>query len=214
MTKTTRALLLNAGVAATLLTGTAAWAGNTYLVGKVTITGNRSVSTAQLMAVVQEQPGQKVTVDQILADRDAISKVLEDAHVVGSVKPSIKTQSGKSEIVFAIDDQGVQAPKVTKVAPKLDRLVFDGNVSLTTDALAQATGLKPGDDLTNEKIAAAQAAVMAAYKAAKLPLNVTINVENKPVSSGAYDVEFHVVEAKAKAKKKARDSEDEGFKSE
>jgi outer membrane protein assembly factor BamA len=199
-------------IGAGLMAAGAARADQSYLVSKVTITGNKSVPTSQLMAAVQERPGSRVTVNDIIADRDAISKVLESAHVLGSVKPSIKTQSGKSEIVFAIEDEGVHAPVVTKVSPKLDQEIFQGNASLSSDQLATASGLKPGDDLSNDKIAAAQAAIVAAYKAAKLPVSVTINGENKQLQNGTYDIIWHITETKAK--KKPRNTEDEGFKSE
>jgi outer membrane protein assembly factor BamA len=208
MRHTASALLLGT----TLLAAPAAWAETTYNVSKVTITGNKSVSTDKLMAVVQEHPGSKVTVNDILADRDAISKVLEDAHVVGSVKPSIKTQGPKSEIIFAVEDQGVQAPVVTHVAPKLDQEIFSGNASISSETLAQASGLKPGDDLSNEKIAAAEQSIFNTYKAAKLPVSVSISGENKAIPGGKYDVIWHITETKAK-KKKAADT-DEGAQSE
>jgi outer membrane protein assembly factor BamA len=194
-----------------LLATTPAWAANTYTVSKVTITGNNSVSTDKLMAVVQEHPGSKVTVDDILADRDAISKVLESAHVLGSVKPSIKTQGGKSEIVFAIDDQGIHAPTVVTVAPKLDAQIFDGNASIASDKLAAASGLTPGEDLNNDKILAAEQAIFATYKAAKLPVSVQISGENKTVGAGKVDVIWHIVETKAKKKKKSADDEGQSY---
>jgi outer membrane protein assembly factor BamA len=201
-------LVLGAG----LFAASAAQADQTYLVGKVTITGNKSVPTSQLLAAVQEKPGQRVSVNDIIADRDAISKVLEDAHVQGSVKPSIKTQGAKSEVIFAIEDEGIHAPVVTTVAPKLDQEIFQGNVSLSADQLNAASGLKPGEDLSNEKIAAAQQAIVGAYKAAKLPVSVTINGENKKLDNGTYDIVWHITETKTK--KKPRDTEDEGFKTE
>jgi len=205
---------LSALLFSTTLLAAPALAATTYNVSKVTITGNKSVSTDKLLAAIQEHPGSKVTVDDIIADRDAISKVLEDAHVVGSVKPSIKTQGAKSEIIFTVDDQGVQAPTVTHVAPKLDQEVFDGNASIPSDTLATATGLKPGDELSNEKIAAAQTAIFNTYKAAKLPVSVSISGENKPVADGKYDVIWHITETKAKAKKKKATDTDEGAQTE
>jgi len=208
MRHSTTALLLGA----TLLAAPAAWADTTYNVAKVTIVGSKTVPNDKLYAVVQEHPGQKVTVNDIIADRDAISKVLEDAHVGGAVKPSVKTTGTKSEIIFTIEDQGVQAPIVTKVAPKLDAEIFDGNTSISSDKLAAASGLKPGDDLSNEKITAAEQAIVATYKAAKLPVGISINGENKVIGNGKVDVYWHIVETKGKKKKK--DTDDEGFKSE
>ncbi len=208
MRHSTTALLLGA----TLLAAPTAWAETTYTVSKVTITGSKTVPNDKLMAAVQEHPGQKVTVNDIIADRDAISKVLEDAHVGGSVKPSVKTTGAKSEIIFAIEDQGVQAPVVTHVAPKLNSEIFDGNNSIPSDKLVAASGLTPGEDLDNAKITAAQQAIVAAYKSAKLPVGMSISGENKVVGNGKVDVYWHIVESKAAKKKKNTD--DEGFKSE
>jgi outer membrane protein assembly factor BamA len=193
----------------TLVAGPAAWAETTYNVSKITITGNKSVPTDQLMAVVTEQPGTKVTVDQIIADQNAITKVLENAHVTGGVKTSVKTVGSKAEIIFAIDDQGVAAPVVTHVAPKLDAQVFEGNNLLSSDTLAAATGLKPGQDLTNDEIVAAQQAIVAAYKATKKPIGVNISAENKRLDGGKYDIIWHITETKAKKK---RSTDDEGQK--
>ncbi len=206
MRHSTTALLLGA----TMLAAPAAWAETVYNVAKVTIVGSKTVPNDKLYAVVQEHPGQKVTVNDIIADRDAISKVLEDAHVGGAVKPSVKTTGTKSEIIFSIEDQGVQAPIVTKVAPKLDAEIFDGNASIPSDKLAAASGLTPGEDLSNDKITAAQVAIVAAYKAAKLPVGINISGENKVVGNGKVDVYWHIVETKAKAKKKKSNGDDEG----
>jgi outer membrane protein assembly factor BamA len=209
MRHSTTALLLGAAV----LAAPAARAEQSWTVNKVIITGNKTVSTDKLMAVVQEHAGSKVTVDIINADRDAISKVLEDAHVGGAVQPSMAAVGQRVNITFAIDDKGVQAPVITKVAPKLDAEIFDGNASIPTDKLAAASGLNPGDDLSNEKITAAEAAIMATYKAAKLPVSVAISGENKVVGNGKVDVYWHIVETKGK-KKKPKNTDDEGFKSE
>jgi outer membrane protein assembly factor BamA len=204
MRHTTTALLLGA----TMLAAPAARAETTWIINKVFITGSKTVPTDKLFAVVQEHSGSKVTVNEIQSDRDAISKVLEDAHVGGAVQPSMKAVGQKVDITFAIQDEGVQAPVVTKVAPKLDAEIFDGNASIPSDKLAAASGLTPGEDLTNEKITAAQQAIVATYKAAKLPIGVSINGENKVVGNGKVDVYWHIVETKAKKKKVS--SEDEG----
>ena len=210
MRQTTTALLLGAA----LFGAPSAWAGTTWTVDKVIITGNKSVPTDKLMAVVQEHSGSKVTVDDITGDRDAISKVLEDAHVLGAVQPSMKAVGQRVDIIFAIDDQGVHAPTVTKVAPKMHAQIFDGNNLVTTDTLTAATGLQVGQDLSDEKIVAAQAAIKAAYDKAKLPPGVGVNIkgETTKLADGTYDVTWHITETKAKKKK--RDTDDDGFKTE
>jgi len=201
-------------LSASLIITAPAFADTVYNVSKVVITGSKSVPTDQLMAVVKEHPGSKSTTADLIADRDAIMKVLGAANVVGSIIVKVLPQGSKSEIIFAIDDQGVQAPVVTNVAPKLDAEIFDGNVVLSTDTLAAASGLKPGDDLSNEKIAAAEQAIKAAYDASKQPVSALITNENKPVAGGKYDVIWHITETKVAPPKPKKDTSDSGAVSE
>ena len=207
MGKSKKALLLLS--ASALISAAAVRADTVYNVSKVVITGSKSVPTDQLMAVVQEHPGSKSTVADILADQNAIMKVLESAHVAGSVSASVRTAGASSEVIFAVTDQGIQAPSVTTVAPKLDAEIFDGNASIPTATLAAASGIKPGDDLNNAKILAAEQAIVANYKAAKLPLSIAISGENKVVGDGKIDVIWHITETKTTAKK-PKDTSDQG----
>ena len=181
----------------------------TYTVDKVTITGSKTVPTADLLAAIQEHKGSKVTKDEIIADQDAITNVLHKANVVGGIKTSMASKPGNHiEVVFALDDQGAQAPVITKVAPKLHAETFAGNVFESTANLQAAAALNPGDSLSNDKIAAAQKALVALYAAAKAPVSVSVGVDFKTVSPGLVDVVWTIVETKAK--KKRRNTEDEG----
>jgi outer membrane protein assembly factor BamA len=205
MRQTLFAATLTAAVAAS----GAAFA-QTYTIDKVTISGSKSVPPAQLYAVIKEHPGIKATRDDIVGDQDAITGVLGKANVVGGIKTQLlgPKANGHYEVTFIVEDQGIQAPTVTHVAPKLDAQIVDGNKSLTSDQLIAATGLQPGMDMTNEKITAAQAALVNAYKAAKLPVAVQISGETKMLPGGKVDVMWHVVETKAK--KKPKNPDDEG----
>ena len=191
------------------LASQAALADASYIVDKVTITGSKTVPVETLYAAIEEHKGSTVTQADIDADQDKILKVLGDANVGGGIKTSMASRGKHIEVTFAITDTGKQAPVVTKVAPKLHAELFDGNKSLSTDKLMAASGLNPGDALSNGKIAAAQQAIIAAYKAAKLPVNVQISGENRSVSPGQVDVVWHVTETKGKQK---RNTDDDGQK--
>ena len=202
-----RALLL----LGTVLAAGSAWADTTYVVDKVTITGSKSVPTEKLMAAIREQKGSRVTQADIVADQDAISKVLGDANVVGGIQTSMATKPNKHiEVTFAVRDQGVQAPVVTKIAAKLHAQIFDGNTSIPSEKLAAATGLNPGDVLTNDSVVAAENAIAAAYKAAKLPVNMGISGGPQKTASGQYDLLWHIKETKlAKKDDRSKDAQDQ-----
>ncbi len=194
---------------ATVLAAGAASADTTYTVDKVSITGSRSVPTSKLLSAIQEHAGSRVSQADIVADQDAITKVLGAANVVGGIKTSMVSKPNKHiEVIFAVDDQGVQAPTVTKVAPKLHAEMFEGNKAITSDKLMAASGLNPGDSLTDAKVVDAEKRVQAAYAAAKLPLDVSINGSTVVTSPGYVDVTWHIVETKGKAKPKDDRSQD------
>ncbi len=193
-----------------MLAAQAAWADTTYIVDKVIISGSKTVPVEKLYAAIQEHPGSQVTTADIIADQDAITKVLGDNHVVGGIKTSMAAKGKHITVTFALDDQGAQAPIVTHVAPKLDREIFNGNNAISTDKLEAASGLTPGEDLSNEKIVAAEQAILALYKASKLPISVNISGENKSVGNGKIDVIWNIIETKAKKKKKDEDQGEKG----
>ena len=177
---------------------------------RVTITGSRSVPPEQLYAALKEQKGEIVTHDDILADQSTILGMLAKANVGGSIKTSMITKSnGHIEVTFAITDQGVTAPTVTKVAPKLDHQVFTGNVKVTSADLEAVTGLKSGDDLTNAKLSTAQAAIVDLYKKAG-KVNVLVSADPKTVGNGKVEIDWQIAETPPKEAPKKKKKDDEG----
>ncbi|HTZ69057.1 MAG TPA: POTRA domain-containing protein [Acetobacteraceae bacterium] len=201
-----RASLPLAALAAAALTASAAHAQTTYKLDKIEINGVKSVPTPPLLAGLKDHSGETVTTNDLLADQDALSKELEAQHVVGGVKTSLRNKNnGHIDLIFDVDDQGVQAPKVVTVAPKLGTQSFVGNNTLSSEDLAAATGLKAGDDLSDAKIQAAQQAILAAYKKAnKVNANITGAVKQNGESA---NLVWTIAETKAKKKRK---TEDEG----
>ncbi len=211
MTYSIRSLLLGSA----MLAGPTAFAqglDTPHTLDKVSITGSRSVPTDQLMAVLQEHKGDKVTQNDIVADRDAIMKVLGKANVGGSVKARmvLNPNTKRLTVEFIVNDEGVQAPVTKHVLPKLRMETFTGNASVASDTLTAAAALKPGQDLTNETIQAAQKAIVAAYAAAKVPVNVNVTGDINQTPDGKVDLTWKIVESKAK--KKRRNTDDDGQK--
>jgi outer membrane protein assembly factor BamA len=184
----------------------AALAATTYTLDKIEINGVKSVPADQLRAGLKDQPGARVSTNDLLADQDALTKELETDHVVGGVKTSLRNKNnGHIDLIFDVDDQGIQTPKVTTVAPKLGTETFVGNVKLSNDDLTAAAGLQPGDELSDAKIQAARDAIGAAYKKA----NVGVQLAGAVKQDGAkVDLIWTITEQKGKKKK--RNTEDPG----
>jgi outer membrane protein assembly factor BamA len=188
---------------------TAASADPSYKLDSIQIHGVRSVSVDQLLAGLKTKAGTTVTKSDLLDDQDALVKELEAAHIGGGVKTLLANKNnGHIDLIFNVDDQGVQAPKVVTVAPKLKDQLFAGNKKLTADDLTAASGLKAGDELNNARIQAAQAAIMAAYQKAGVGVTVAGNIaQDKAVA----DITWNIVEQKAPPKKKSKKhTDDEG----
>lgn len=192
---------LRAALAASLFSlslGAAAFADTTYKIHKIIIKGNKSVATDVLMAKVATQPGSKVGADAISADAksilEAYQKVPVDVNINATLNPA---GSGSYDAVFTlVETASAPPPPPVKVNPKLHVMTFDGNKKIDSDTLAAAAGAKPGDELTNEKVAAMQQAIVAVYKAKNL--GVTVDGENKNNNDGTYDVIWHITEGNHK----------------
>lgn len=198
MTKTFRAAAA-AGLFSLSL-ATSALAEATYKISKIAIMGNQAVSTDVLLSKISTKPGTRVPVAQVATDtqalKDAYANVPVDVNIASSLQPD---KGGAYIAQFVITETKSAAPVVTKVAPKLHELIFRGNHKLSTEVLAAAAGVKPGDDLSNDKITAMQQAIVGAYKAAK-KLPVSVDGENQRRDDGSYDVIWNIDE-KPPAKK-------------
>ena len=193
-------------MAAALAAGPA-MAQTTYILDKVEINGLKSANPDTLRAQLKDKPGARVATSDILADQDQLEKALEAVHVTGAIKTSLRNKNnGHIDVIFDVADNGIQAPVVTTVAPKLKEEIFTGNVKLKTDDLVAASGLKPGDELSDAKIAAAQAAIQAAYKKADVGCQIGGAVAQSPQG---VTITWTIQETKAKKKK--RKTEDDGF---
>jgi outer membrane protein assembly factor BamA len=202
-----RPITLLALAAATLAAGPAL--AQTSTLDKIQINGLNSASPDEMRAALNEKPGTKVTTGDLVADVSVLEKALEAKHVVGSVKVSMANKhNGHIDSIFDVTDNGIQTATITTVAPKLNDQVFSGNNVLTASDLATASGLKPGDELSNDKIKAAQEALVAAYKASKKPVNVTIS---GAINQKGATVELVWTVVETKAKKKPKNTEDQGF---
>lgn len=207
MTKLSAAAAL---LCTTLLAAGAAQADTTYTVDKITITGSKTVPTQTILDGLSIHKGSHVTQADIVAGQDDVAKTLKAANVVGGIKTGMRSlPKNHVEVIYMIDDQGAQAPVVNHVLPKLHAETFAGNKVLTTDQLRAAAGLTPGQELSNDKIAAAQQAIIAAYKAAKKPFDVQVSGNISQSTGGLTDITWNITETKSKAKKKDDRSQEE-----
>jgi len=192
-----------------LLAATAARAETTYVIDHVNITGSKTVPEATLLAAIQAHPGARMTKEDIVADQGTILKMLGDAHVGGGIKTSMVGRGSHVDVTFAVNDEGVQASQVNKVAPKLSTQMFVGNKKIAAADLEAATGLKPGDSLTDARVQAAQAAMAELYKKKKT-VSVSIQADIKQDGAGHVEIDWQITETKPK-QKASEPTDDSGY---
>jgi outer membrane protein assembly factor BamA len=207
--------------AALLITGLAAspaWADARFKLGKIEINGLSSVPAGPLRDALKDKPGDMITTADVLADQDTLEKALEAAHVTGGVKTSLRNNPTTKDIIFDVTDNGVSKPVVTTSALHLAHVSFSGNTYMTSDQLAVAAAMKPGDVVTDKSLADALARIGAAYqkaseaKATKAG-KTSVAYQFTYPTPGQVDVTW-VFTQTAVDKKKKRNTEDDGFKTE
>lgn len=184
-----------AALPVTMLPGAAANAApaGSYTLGKVTFVGNSQVPSGELQSALPIQPGEKIDEAGMSQETDAVEQVYRK-HNVGASLSIRKTITPRKValLTYTFAEQAPVAPTVTHIGITADHVGVAGNKKISTDKILAAANLHPGDTLTNEKIAAAQTAILALYK--KANVGATINSGWTNTTPQHVDLVFTVVE--------------------
>ncbi|NHO31308.1 POTRA domain-containing protein [Acetobacter fallax] len=130
------------------------------------ITGNKLVSTADIMSVVPFHVGDLVSQDQISQGLDAVENLYKSKNIGGSFGGGLKFTGNTVDVSWAITEQAPLA------APVVDGVVFSGNSKIPTDALTAATKLRPGSPVSDDAVKADQKAISDLYKSKQISASV------------------------------------------
>lgn len=154
-------------LAATLTVGTAMAACAThppsYILNGYSFGGMPGVNTAELTAKLTHKEDDRVTRADIAADQAILARELRARHIEGRLFASLAERHGRVWIIFDLQKPDRRSANAEKWAGRLKSQSFQGASRISADALAAATGLKPGDPLSPEKINAARQAIVALY---------------------------------------------------
>ena len=144
-----------------------------YTLRHVTFVGNARVPSDELQAALPYQVGQTVDQDALQANMDAITAVYRKHNVGAKLSQRMTATGHVASIVYTFAEQAPVAPTVTHVGITADTVTASGNVRIKTADILAATGIKPGDTVSNERLQAAQTAVVALYKKANIGSSVS-----------------------------------------
>jgi outer membrane protein assembly factor BamA len=132
-----------------------------YTLGGYTFGGFAGVNTDELTAKLKDHAGARVTQADISADEAMLVAELRARHVRGRLLTTLAEKHGTIWLIFDLQGRGTGA--ALYYGEPLKSQTFEGATHIPASDLAAATGLKPGDTLTFEKVRAAHDALAALY---------------------------------------------------
>ncbi|MCQ8278341.1 FtsQ-type POTRA domain-containing protein [Acetobacteraceae bacterium KSS8] len=173
------AALLAAGLAVPALTpAMAQTASGSYTLTKITFQGNSQVPTDELMSALPYKVGDKVDHAALQEDANAVGAVYQKHNVGAGITQKMTSLHNKAQLTYVIDEKPPVAPTVVHVGITADTVNVTGNKKISTAQILAASGIKPGDTVTNEKIQAAQTAIQGLYKKANIGASISTDWTN------------------------------------
>ena len=140
---------------------------------KITVTGNHRVPTADITSAMTVHVGQTVRKADLQANLDAILDVYRHANVGAGFRQKMTIpRPGQVLVAYMIEEQAAPPAQAAAVL-RADRVTFEGNKQITSDAIQSAITLKPGEPVDEARVSANMQAIMALYKKANIGVQIT-----------------------------------------
>lgn len=157
-----------------------------YVLDGYRIEGLGPKITAELVAGLEHHPGAHVREADIKADVDLLAKELHARHITGRLFTGTAESNGHLTVYFEVVKLGPPGTELW-ASHRLVSQKFEGAAGVSASALASASGLKTGDVLSPEKIAAARRAILLLVEKLKpdKALTVKVRIQTKPHGEAA-----------------------------
>ena len=140
---------------------------------KLSVTGNKQVPTAALDSAMTISVGQKVTRADLAANLNAIIDVYRKANVGAGFRQKMTIpHPGQVLVEYMIEEQAAPPPQAPTVL-RADKVTFEGNKQVTSDAISSVITIKPGAPVDTAMISSSMQAIMALYKKANVGVQIT-----------------------------------------
>jgi outer membrane protein assembly factor BamA len=143
----------------------------TYILNGYDLSGIHGINAAELEAKLMDKPGVRITQADIHADTKIVAEELEARHIKGQLFTTLAKKNGHVWIIFDLLN-----PTAGPQLGSLESQNFEGASSVPASALAAGSGLKTGDQLTQEKLLAARRAIVATYAKAMPGRKIALKV--------------------------------------
>ena len=149
----------------------------TYILNGYSLSGIHGVNAAELEAKLKDKPGARITQVDIHADTMTVAKALEAQHIKGHLLTTLAEKNGHVWLIFDLVN-----PDAGPRLGSIESQNFEGASHVAAGALAAASGLKTGDQLSQENLLAARRAIVAMY-AKSMPgskISLKIKLQHRP----------------------------------
>ena len=140
---------------------------------RISIVGNHRVPTADIRRALPVHAGETVSKADLLAGMNAIVDVYRKANVGASFKARMTApHPGEAAVTYLIQEQAAPAAQAAAVL-RLDKVTFEGNKKVASDAIASVLTLKPGEVVSDAAVSANRDAILALYKKKNVGAQIT-----------------------------------------
>jgi outer membrane protein assembly factor BamA len=147
-------------LAAAIVSGAQAAPPRSFILNGYRLSGAPGVNQDEMVAKLKHKPGDHITDADIDEDTHALGEQLKAHHLEGQLAATTAEKNGRVWILF---DYLPKQPTAADQPGRIASQIFDGNSKISSATLNTATGLKPGDDVTDSRLEAAQHAIVQAY---------------------------------------------------
>ncbi|MDI6653238.1 FtsQ-type POTRA domain-containing protein [Gluconobacter japonicus] len=134
--------------------------------GTVSVQGNKNVPSEDILKTFGYQSGQSVTRAQLSAAQKRVADLYQSRGVGTDLGEQMHISADKVDVKLVLREEVPRDHEARKLI--LDKVAFDGNSSVPTPALAAATHLQEGATISDETLAADEAAIQKVYQEKKL----------------------------------------------
>jgi outer membrane protein assembly factor BamA len=152
-----------------------------YIFNGYSLSGVKGVDAQVLEAKLKHKPGARVTQADIAEDEAIVLKEVKAHHLEGHLFTTFAEKKGRLWVIFDLLNPR-KRDFFSKIARHVEAQHFEGALRISASALSTATGLRPGDLLTPDKINAARRRILAAY-AKSVPgktVSIVCKMQTKP----------------------------------
>ena len=199
MIKVSLTLLAGAGLAAAPALGQGAPAALTpgakppetsYILRGFRLSGVPGVDQDALVDALKQKPGDRITPNDVDADTQQLGEALKTRNFIGRLFTTLAVKDGRIWVLFDFQPAEKKPPRYFAAQD------FDGNLHVSSAALATAIAFKPGDLVNADRLNAAERAITAAYATSAPAVKIHISGKIRTTPTGQVTVMWHIAEIK------------------